>query len=36
LAVVDAPHKRGEHVPEFNQLLSEMTEVRRSEPGAQW
>jgi ring-1,2-phenylacetyl-CoA epoxidase subunit PaaC len=36
LALIDAPHKRGEHVPEFVELLTEMTEVRRSEPGAQW
>ena len=29
-------HERGEHTPELAELLTEMTEVRRSEPGAQW
>jgi len=28
--------ERGAHADEFGALLSEMTEVRRSEPGAQW
>jgi ring-1,2-phenylacetyl-CoA epoxidase subunit PaaC len=28
--------ERGAHTPELAELLSEMTEVRRSEPGAQW
>jgi ring-1,2-phenylacetyl-CoA epoxidase subunit PaaC len=28
--------ERGAHMPELAELLSEMTEVRRSEPGAQW
>jgi ring-1,2-phenylacetyl-CoA epoxidase subunit PaaC len=27
---------RGAHTPELTELLTEMTEVRRSEPGAQW
>jgi ring-1,2-phenylacetyl-CoA epoxidase subunit PaaC len=27
---------RGAHTPELAELLSEMTEVRRSEPGAEW
>jgi ring-1,2-phenylacetyl-CoA epoxidase subunit PaaC len=29
-------HERGSHTPELAGLLAEMTEVRRSEPGAQW
>jgi ring-1,2-phenylacetyl-CoA epoxidase subunit PaaC len=29
-------HERGSHLPELGELLTEMTEVRRSEPGAQW
>jgi ring-1,2-phenylacetyl-CoA epoxidase subunit PaaC len=29
-------HERGAHTPELAELLTEMTEVRRSEPGAQW
>jgi ring-1,2-phenylacetyl-CoA epoxidase subunit PaaC len=29
-------HERGEHTPELAELWNEMTEVRRSEPGAQW
>jgi len=29
-------HERGAHRPELAELLTEMTEVRRSEPGAQW
>jgi ring-1,2-phenylacetyl-CoA epoxidase subunit PaaC len=33
--VVDAK-ERGEHTPELAQLWDEMTEVRRSVPGAQW
>jgi ring-1,2-phenylacetyl-CoA epoxidase subunit PaaC len=28
--------ERGTHTPEFAALLCEMTEVRRSEPGAEW
>jgi ring-1,2-phenylacetyl-CoA epoxidase subunit PaaC len=28
--------ERGAHTPELAELLTEMTEVRRSEPGAQW
>jgi len=28
--------ERGEHTPELAELWEEMTEVRRSEPGAQW
>ena len=28
--------ERGAHTPELAELLSEMTEVRRSEPGAEW
>jgi ring-1,2-phenylacetyl-CoA epoxidase subunit PaaC len=36
LAVPDVVHERGEHAPELGELLAEMTEVRRSEPGAQW
>jgi ring-1,2-phenylacetyl-CoA epoxidase subunit PaaC len=28
--------ERGAHTPEFAELLTEMTEVRRSEPGAEW
>ena len=35
LDVVDA-HERGEHTPELAELWDEMTEVRRSAPGAQW
>jgi ring-1,2-phenylacetyl-CoA epoxidase subunit PaaC len=35
LAVVDA-HERGVHTPELVELWDEMTEVRRSIPGAQW
>jgi ring-1,2-phenylacetyl-CoA epoxidase subunit PaaC len=35
LTVVDA-HERGEHTPELAELWEEMTEVRRSIPGAQW
>ena len=35
LDVVDAK-ERGEHTPELAQLWNEMTEVRRSVPGAQW
>jgi ring-1,2-phenylacetyl-CoA epoxidase subunit PaaC len=35
LTVVDA-NERGEHVPELAELWNEMTEVRRSVPGAQW
>jgi ring-1,2-phenylacetyl-CoA epoxidase subunit PaaC len=35
LELVDA-RERGEHVPEFTELWEEMTEVRRSAPGAQW
>ncbi|HEV7640906.1 MAG TPA: 1,2-phenylacetyl-CoA epoxidase subunit PaaC [Gaiellaceae bacterium] len=35
LAVVDA-HERGEHTPELAELWNEMTEVRRSIPGARW
>ena len=35
LDVVDAK-ERGEHTPELAELWEEMTEVRRSEPGAQW
>ena len=29
-------HKRGAHTPELEPLWAEMTEVRRSAPGAQW
>jgi ring-1,2-phenylacetyl-CoA epoxidase subunit PaaC len=29
-------HERGAHTPELAELLTVMTEVRRSEPGAQW
>jgi ring-1,2-phenylacetyl-CoA epoxidase subunit PaaC len=29
-------HERGEHTPELQELWDEMTEVRRSVPGAQW
>jgi ring-1,2-phenylacetyl-CoA epoxidase subunit PaaC len=29
-------HERGAHTPEFEGLWQEMTEVRRSAPGAQW
>jgi ring-1,2-phenylacetyl-CoA epoxidase subunit PaaC len=35
LAVVDA-RERGSHGPALDELLNEMTEVRRSDPGAQW
>jgi ring-1,2-phenylacetyl-CoA epoxidase subunit PaaC len=35
LDVVDA-RERGEHTPELAELWTEMTEVRRSVPGAQW
>jgi ring-1,2-phenylacetyl-CoA epoxidase subunit PaaC len=35
LEVVDAK-ERGEHTPELAELWNEMTEVRRSVPGAQW
>jgi ring-1,2-phenylacetyl-CoA epoxidase subunit PaaC len=35
LELVDA-NARGEHSPELGELWSEMTEVRRSAPGAQW
>jgi ring-1,2-phenylacetyl-CoA epoxidase subunit PaaC len=35
LDVVPA-RKRGEHTPELGELWNEMTEVRRSAPGAQW
>jgi len=35
LEPVDA-HERGEHTPELAELWTEMTEVRRSIPGAQW
>jgi ring-1,2-phenylacetyl-CoA epoxidase subunit PaaC len=35
LALVDA-HERGSHGPALDELLNEMTEVRRSDPGAQW
>ncbi len=34
-SVLDA-QERAMHTPELAELLSEMTEVRRSEPGAQW
>jgi ring-1,2-phenylacetyl-CoA epoxidase subunit PaaC len=30
------PVRRGEHVAELDELLDEMTSVRRSAPGAQW
>jgi ring-1,2-phenylacetyl-CoA epoxidase subunit PaaC len=29
-------HERGEHTAELAELWNEMTEVRRSEPGAEW
>jgi ring-1,2-phenylacetyl-CoA epoxidase subunit PaaC len=29
-------HERGAHMPALTELLAEMTEVRRSEPGAEW
>jgi 1,2-phenylacetyl-CoA epoxidase catalytic subunit len=29
-------HDRGSHTPELAELWNEMTEVRRSAPGAQW
>jgi ring-1,2-phenylacetyl-CoA epoxidase subunit PaaC len=35
LEVVEA-HERGEHTDELAELWNEMTEVRRSVPGAQW
>jgi ring-1,2-phenylacetyl-CoA epoxidase subunit PaaC len=35
LDVVEA-RERGEHTPELTELWNEMTEVRRSVPGAQW
>jgi 1,2-phenylacetyl-CoA epoxidase catalytic subunit len=35
LDVVPA-RERGEHTPELAELWNEMTEVRRSVPGAQW
>ena len=35
LTVVDA-HERGDHTAELQELWDEMTEVRRSIPGAQW
>jgi ring-1,2-phenylacetyl-CoA epoxidase subunit PaaC len=35
LEVVEAK-ERGEHTPELAELWNEMTEVRRSAPGAQW
>ena len=35
LALVDA-RERGEHAPELAELWNEMTQVRRSVPGAQW
>jgi len=35
LDVVEA-HERGEHTDELEELWNEMTEVRRSVPGAQW
>ena len=35
LDVVDA-YERGEHTPELTELWNEMTEVRRSIPGAHW
>jgi 1,2-phenylacetyl-CoA epoxidase catalytic subunit len=35
LDVVDA-HERGEHTAALAELWNEMTEVRRSVPGAQW
>ena len=31
-----AARERGAHTPELTELWDEMTEVRRSEPGAQW
>jgi ring-1,2-phenylacetyl-CoA epoxidase subunit PaaC len=34
-SLLDA-QERGSHTPELAELLSEMTEVRRSEPGAEW
>jgi ring-1,2-phenylacetyl-CoA epoxidase subunit PaaC len=30
------PHERGTHTPALAELWAEMTEVRRSEPGAEW
>jgi ring-1,2-phenylacetyl-CoA epoxidase subunit PaaC len=33
---VVAAHERGEHTPELTELWNEMTEVRRSVPGANW
>jgi len=35
LELVDA-NERGEHTPELTELWNEMTEVRRSDPGATW
>jgi 1,2-phenylacetyl-CoA epoxidase catalytic subunit len=35
VAVVEAK-ERGSHTPELEELWTEMTEVRRSVPGAQW
>jgi 1,2-phenylacetyl-CoA epoxidase catalytic subunit len=29
-------HERGEHTPELAELWSQMTEVRRTAPGAEW
>jgi 1,2-phenylacetyl-CoA epoxidase catalytic subunit len=29
-------YERGEHTPELAELWNEMTEVRRSVPGASW
>jgi len=31
-----AAHERGEHTPELTELWTEMTEVRRTAPGAEW
>jgi ring-1,2-phenylacetyl-CoA epoxidase subunit PaaC len=31
-----AAKERGEHTPDLTELWNEMTEVRRSEPGAEW
>jgi ring-1,2-phenylacetyl-CoA epoxidase subunit PaaC len=33
---VKTEHERGAHTPQLAELLVEMTEVRRSEPGAEW
>ena len=35
-ANVAQAHERGQHTPELAELWNEMTEVRRSAPGAQW